>query len=205
MAAIQIQILPPQIGVLDLGQRIAAFSPLLSSMATAKVLVRKRMLAISTRLTYLRLMCMYGLVIVLDFLPLHENINGLPLVQYLWEAWRSINIHNHVLTIVWLIICTTTLLKGRSFDDHRRAAWRQGGDVDGRSTDCSSCRSTGHAGHADGVAGLPIRASASRITMPTGYQPSTTRPAAIKNPIAITQIFVLIFIFGLLQQVLPLH
>ena len=60
----------------------------------------------------------------------------------------SINIYNHVLTAVSLVVSPSTLLQRSSIDDHRRAASRQGGDVDGRPADCSPCRSAGDTGHA---------------------------------------------------------
>ena len=43
----------------------------------------------------------------------------------------SINIYNHVLTAVSLVVSPSTLLQRSSIDDHRRTASRQGGDVDG--------------------------------------------------------------------------
>jgi hypothetical protein len=60
----------------------------------------------------------------------------------------SIDIYLNVLTAGGLVVSPSTLLQRSSLDDHRRAASRQGGDVDGRPADCSPRRSAGDTGHA---------------------------------------------------------
>jgi hypothetical protein len=60
----------------------------------------------------------------------------------------SIDITNHVLITVSLVVSPSTLLQRSSLDDHRRAAFRQGGDVDGRPADYSPRRSAADTGHA---------------------------------------------------------
>jgi len=65
----------------------------------------------------------------------------------------SIDVHDHVLAAVGLVVGPAALVQRGSLDDYRLAALRQRGDVSGRSADGSPRRTAGDTGHAAGCRG----------------------------------------------------
>ncbi len=65
----------------------------------------------------------------------------------------SIDVHDHVLAAVGLVVGPSALVQRGSLDDNSRAALRQRGDVSGRSADPAPRRAAGDTGHTAGCRG----------------------------------------------------
>ena len=65
----------------------------------------------------------------------------------------SIDVHDHVLAAVGLVVGPSALVQSGSFDDYSLAALRQCSDVSARSADGSPRRTAGDTGHAAGCRG----------------------------------------------------